>query len=740
MPEKGDERTELQADAEAAASQPPPRGNGEEATELQPETNSFGEPRPAPAGDGTSLDPRSAGALPELPRPTQPPDERTEAAPAADLRPAPRPSSTPREDLTELQRAPGDSGSAGRLPKVPGYRLTRRLGAGTYGEVWLAEEDRTGIRVAIKFLHHGTGLEWQLVQAEVKQLALLHADPGIVQLLDVELDAAPPYYVMAYAEGGSLAGKLEKGPLPLAEALEVFRQLAEALAYVHAKGVRHCDLKPGNVLLNARSRVLIADFGQAHLSTDAAPALGTFFYMAPEQADLGEQIPDTRWDVYGLGAILYAMLTGRPPRESAEARAALAASPNLPERLRVYREWVRRAPRPDEHRRLPGMDRRLAEIIDRCLEIDPGRRLHDAGAVLAALARRERQRRQRPLLVFGFVAQLVLFLLMGGAAVWAAASGLERSERALVEQVLDSDRVAASLIASGLEKDLMARRQTLERFAHEKALRVATAARQEKELNRLMKEFNRREIAAPVLSWVVAGARGELLAYDLNEKLPKDFKMPRSFAWRDWFNGRGDYLGPDRDAKELPPITQTHVSQPFRRTIKDEVAIGISTPILDPSGKGKVVGVLYTPVRLQSVEEWLDRVKIKDGFAVLVDRRGFCLRHRARKQILPPKGHDLPKWDSETFRAAVAREGSAAEHTDPVDGRVYLASYVPLLRVGWGALVQHDREAALRPVEDLKRQLLVVGVSLLVGVPLLLTGLWSCLIWTLRRKERIAQG
>src|SRR5262249_54994482 len=80
--------------------------------------------------------------------------------------------------------------------RVPGYELIARLGSGTYGEVWLAQEERPGIRVAIKFLSHGTGIEWQLIQAEVKQLALLHADPGIVQLLGVELDRQPPYYIM----------------------------------------------------------------------------------------------------------------------------------------------------------------------------------------------------------------------------------------------------------------------------------------------------------------------------------------------------------------------------------------------------------------------------------------------------------------------------------------------------------------------------------------------------------------
>ena len=110
---------------------------------------------------------------------------------------------------------------------IPGYRLIERWEVGTYGEVWLAQDQRTGIRVAIKFLSHGSSVDWQMIQAEVKQLALLHADPGIVQLLNVELDSKPPYFVMAYAEQGSLARRLDEGPLPAAEALEVFRQIAE---------------------------------------------------------------------------------------------------------------------------------------------------------------------------------------------------------------------------------------------------------------------------------------------------------------------------------------------------------------------------------------------------------------------------------------------------------------------------------------------------------------------------------
>jgi hypothetical protein len=376
-----------------------------------------------------------AGAAPPV-------QERTELMPVPE--PVP-PTAVVEPDLEAATVADKRTAAARRVgpAKVPGYELIDRLGAGTYGEVWLAQEERTGIRVAIKFLNHDTGIEWQLIQAEVKQLALLHTDPGIVQLLDVELESRPPYYIMAYAEDGSLARRLEQGPLPLAEALDIFKQLAEALAYVHAKGVRHCDLKPGNVLLKARKRVLIADFGQSQLSSSQLPALGTFFYMAPEQADLSKQIPDTRWDVYGLGAIFYVMLTGQPPRGEVLGRDKLERITDLSERLKAYRESVQKAPKPDKHRGVAGMDRRLAEIIDRCLEVDPVRRLRDAGAVLAALTRRERLLRQRTLLVFGFVAQVLLCALVGGLGFWGVQAGIQHAEEALTDQMVHDPAGAA---------------------------------------------------------------------------------------------------------------------------------------------------------------------------------------------------------------------------------------------------------------------------------------------------------
>src|SRR5262249_35271843 len=134
---------------------------------------------------------------------------------------------------------------------VPGYKCLRQLGEGTYGEVWLYEAAQTGIQVAVKFFTRSSGSQWRRLRDEVQQLAKLHADPGIVPLHGVGDESRTPYFIMRYAEGGSLEQLLARGRLPLERALSLFRQMSEALAYVHIKGIRHCDLKPANILLDA---------------------------------------------------------------------------------------------------------------------------------------------------------------------------------------------------------------------------------------------------------------------------------------------------------------------------------------------------------------------------------------------------------------------------------------------------------------------------------------------------------
>ena len=217
----------------------------------------------------------------------------------------------------------------------------------------------------------------------------------------------------------------------------------------------------------ALGRPVVADFGQAHLSNDATPALGTFFYMAPEQADLGHKIPDTRWDVYGLGALFYAMLTGEPPRKDPALSGELSGTVELNHRLRRYREGVAGTPAPTAHRRLPGMDKHLAAIIDGCLELDPKKRIPSAEGILNALEKRRVRQRQKPLLVYGLAAPLAVFVLMALAGFGMVKPIVANSQQTLQNQVLEDDQVMAHLLANGMERGLGNRIKSLQALLDE---------------------------------------------------------------------------------------------------------------------------------------------------------------------------------------------------------------------------------------------------------------------------------
>jgi eukaryotic-like serine/threonine-protein kinase len=186
---------------------------------------------------------------------------------------------TQQQTAEEQRKAATRSMEPTRPPlAVPGYELLRLLGTGAYGEVWVAIDQTTGRRVAIKFYVHRGGLDWSLLSREVEKLAFLSADRYVVQLLDVGWEADPPYYVMEFIEHGSLEALLKRqGRLPTSEAVTLFREVAIGMLHAHAKGVLHCDLKPANVLLDQDNKPRIADFGQSRLSHEQTPALGTLF-------------------------------------------------------------------------------------------------------------------------------------------------------------------------------------------------------------------------------------------------------------------------------------------------------------------------------------------------------------------------------------------------------------------------------------------------------------------------------
>jgi serine/threonine protein kinase len=232
------------------------------------------------------------------------------------------------------------------------YRVLSRLGSGGAAHVYVADELRTGRRVAIKVLREeqATTLSVERFLAEINIAAQLE-HPNIVPLYGSGTADGLPYYVMPLVEGQSLRARINAvGRLPLDEVLHICTEVSSALDYAHRRRVVHRDIKPENVLLHKR-RVLVVDFGIA-LALDAVEhprrtmpgsVPGTPDYMSPEQAQ-GDSPIDGRSDVYSLGCVAYEMISGHPPftgppnlvflrQMSAEAVPLCCRFPSLPHGL-----------------------------------------------------------------------------------------------------------------------------------------------------------------------------------------------------------------------------------------------------------------------------------------------------------------------------------------------------------------------------------------------------------------------
>jgi serine/threonine protein kinase len=201
------------------------------------------------------------------------------------------------------------------------YTLEDLLGRGGMSEVYCAEDQELGRRVALKLL--APDADTARFEREARAVASL-AHPNVVQLFDYGEDEGRPYMVLEYVPGGTLEERLQAaaGPLPDEEARLTAAGIAAGLSHAHARGVVHRDLKPANVLFDDEGRPKLADFGIARMAagegtlTEAGTVLGTAAYISPEQAS-GEPAT-TASDIYSFGVILYRMLTGRLPFESAD--------------------------------------------------------------------------------------------------------------------------------------------------------------------------------------------------------------------------------------------------------------------------------------------------------------------------------------------------------------------------------------------------------------------------------------
>ena len=239
--------------------------------------------------------------------------------------------------------------------------VERELGRGGMGVVYLARDVMLDRAVAMKVLPPHLAAQEEMRERFLREArtAARLAHPNVVPVYRAdEIDGAA-FFTMAFVEGEALAERIrDRGPIVAAEAVRIFREVAWALAYAHARGVVHRDVKPENILLDRQTgRALVSDFGiarQADASrlTQAGLVLGTFHYMSPEQVSGAEL--DGRSDVYSLGVVMYQALSGKLPFDGLTAPAVLMA------------HATKRAP--PLHTIAPSVPASLVAIVDRCLE------------------------------------------------------------------------------------------------------------------------------------------------------------------------------------------------------------------------------------------------------------------------------------------------------------------------------------------------------------------------------------
>jgi len=276
------------------------------------------------------------------------------------------------------------------------YSLERELGRGGMGVVYLAREVRLDRSVAIKLLPPSKTADPKLRERFLREArtAAKLSHPNIIAIHAVEEIGEFVFFAMAYVDGETLTERVRRrGPMAPSDAARVLRDVAWALAYAHGQGVIHRDVKPDNILLEqATGRVLVADFGIAGVVAGAGglvtgEIVGTPEFMSPEQA-LGEAV-DARSDLYSLGVVGYFAFSGTLPFEAAKATEVLAKQVT--------------EPAPPLASKGPGVPRRLAQAIDRCLAKDPAERPEGTAAFADLLSHSLEQRRELPVALRAFV-------------------------------------------------------------------------------------------------------------------------------------------------------------------------------------------------------------------------------------------------------------------------------------------------------------------------------------------------
>lgn len=283
--------------------------------------------------------------------------------------------------LPGLEAEPEPEPEGWECPRVEGYEILGRLGQGGMGVVYRARQHGLDRLVALKMIRAGSHAAPEHLarfRIEARAVARLR-HPNVVQVYDIGQAGGLPFVALELLEGGSLESRIGGTPQPERDSAELLATLAGAVGAAHRAGVAHRDLKSANVLFDREGTPKVADFGLAKRldeedgQTRSGQVMGSPSFMAPEQALGRGRVVGPAADLYSLGAILYEMLTGRPPFKGASA-------------LETLYQVVHDDPVPPSRLR-PGLSRDLETICLKCLEKEPRKRYAEAGALAEDLRR-----------------------------------------------------------------------------------------------------------------------------------------------------------------------------------------------------------------------------------------------------------------------------------------------------------------------------------------------------------------
>ncbi|MDB4973896.1 MAG: Serine/threonine protein kinase PrkC, regulator of stationary phase [Myxococcaceae bacterium] len=629
------------------------------------------------------------------------------------------------------------------LPSHVGeYEILAKLGEGGSGVVYLARQERPPqLQVALKVIRAGELADErqtsQFLREVESQGRLKH--PHVVQIYDGRgLDHGAPFFVMQYIAGGTLAEPHNRLYFQVPErAAELLITVARAVQFAHEAGVLHLDLKPANILLDDQRRPYVSDFSiaqrlQAGQPPRAAECAGSLGYMAPELVCQGDAVASTASDVYGLGATLYELLTGRVPYDAddlTELQVRLQGPPALPPR-----------------RLSPALDDGLERVCLGAIERDPQRRYRSAAVFADELERALEQRPTAPpsLPAIGRLGRLRLWarrhpVLAVAASVLSALLGLVdwltlSSARIHEEQLIESTVRGNAALAAVQANDVLAV------FDEDRArVRAAAAMPQVRKFATQLERTDAAQLLAPLAvgfnSVLVVGADGRTRA-----RWPAAAQLDyyeQDFSGRDYFRG----------ARALGAEGQVYLSSAFRSSSRsdDRLKFAFASPWFAPDGRfvGALVATRVAASSLRDVQidelfgngqlttllgphETARPIGAAPSFDVLIHKQ---LASRAAYPVQTSLAVELQarlREAQERTAAAPPRLLASAEYRDPVPGfgGRWLAGFAAVPGTPYVVVVQSSRERVLSPTRRFLASL-TRSASLLHAAMLLLA------VWTI---------